>query len=340
MKYKHRFVVYADFLGTTQRYSAPKLIVRGRELLEQALVQCVVPELNTHDMNLYVFSDTAILTCPRLDPLLMPISRLFAHFIELSDDTRDTSLTLWLRAAISSGKVLQVDHLENSNRIRTIPFLDTSLPTAYNLESIRKGSRIFIDASIRDDQFREHRALILRWQQITGRGEYAANVGECLWPALIYRDNNRLVQMTLKFHRWWSQALDQKQWSRDEYHDHLIHLDETVKLFIRASATVCPDDVKRKLMCQLLPKTSAQHKNTRYKWGIWFQAFKTLVEICEDSVSHSQHAIKTFGTLQDILSKGGFLDHFMQELRFPDYARFRRALSRLGLYSSVYERTY
>ncbi len=70
MEYKHRFVAYADFLGTTRRYSTPKLVVRGRELLEQALVQCVVPKLSADDMNLYVFSDTAIVTCPRLISLV------------------------------------------------------------------------------------------------------------------------------------------------------------------------------------------------------------------------------------------------------------------------------
>ena len=80
-----RFIVYADFLGTTHRYSKPALLVHGRELLEQALARCVVPHLITDDMYLYVYSDTAIVTCPRLRPLLKPLADLFGHFLELHD---------------------------------------------------------------------------------------------------------------------------------------------------------------------------------------------------------------------------------------------------------------
>jgi hypothetical protein len=332
MKHTHRFVVYADFLGTKKRYSTPKLVVRGRELLEQALDQCVLPRLDAEKMYLYVFSDTAIVTCPRLSPLLEPISNLFARFIELQDDSRDTSLALWLRAAISYGKALYVDHLENTDRIRTIPFLDTSLPTAVDLESIRKGSRIFVDPVIGDDKLREHRKLFLRWKHITGHGEYAANVAECLWPAVVYGSKDRLVQMTLKLHQWWSEELSKREWSRDKYYERLIHLDETVKLFIRTSSTFCDDDSKRRLLRSLLPKTRSRHKNIQFEWGMWFQALKGLAENCEASPSDTHNVVSAFGALKDILSKGGYLQHFMQELQYRDYTPFRRTLCRLGLH--------
>jgi hypothetical protein len=80
-----RFLVYADFLGTELRYSAPELVVRGRELLEQALNRCVVPLVNEHDMHLNVFSDTAILTCRCLTPLLDALADLFGHFMGLQN---------------------------------------------------------------------------------------------------------------------------------------------------------------------------------------------------------------------------------------------------------------
>jgi hypothetical protein len=331
MKPKHRFVVYADFLGTTQRYLTPKLVVRGRELLEQALVQCVVPELSEHDMNLYVFSDTAIVTCPRLIPLLNPISRLFSHFIELMGDRSDASLTLWLRAAISSGAVTHVDHIVNSERIRTIPFLDTSLPTAYKLEAIRKGSRIFIDPSIPDEEFREHKNLFFRWRQITGRGLHRANVTEFLWPAIMYDNEERLAQMTLKVHGWWSEAMGRKEWSGDVYFDRLHHLDETVKLFIRTSSMFCAGDCRRAVLFSLLPKTVAHHKNARYEWGVWFQAMKGLVEGCEADSLNANEVVAAFGILKEVLIKSVYLEHFMNELNFPDYAEFRSTLCRLGL---------
>ena len=333
MKHRHRFVVYADFLGTKKGYSTPKLVIRGRELLEQALVQCVVPKLSADDMNLYVFSDTAIVTCPRLSPLLNPLSNLFTHFIELLGDSSDASLRLWLRAAISYGKVMQVDHLQNSDRIRTIPFLDRSLPQAYDLESIRKGSRIFVDPAIRDDEFREHKNVFFRWREITGHGSYAANVTECLWPAIAYANSgNRLAEMTLKLHGWWSGALSKKEWSRDEYYESLIHLDETVKLFIRTSSAFCSDDCKRNLLLSLLPKAKARHKNIRYEWGMWFQVVKGLVESCEADLSNTHEVVMALENIKEILSKGVYLQHFMEELKFPDYTGFRSTLGRLGFY--------
>ena len=165
MRDKHRFAIFADFLGTKKRYAKPELVVRGRELLEQALNQCVAPKLSDDDMHLYVFSDTAILTCPRLNPLLEPIARVFSRFIEMQTDIRDDpSPILWLRAAISYGKALYVDHLENTTRIRTIPFLDTSLPKAYDLETVRKGSRIFVDPIVGDETFRAHKNWFIRWK--------------------------------------------------------------------------------------------------------------------------------------------------------------------------------
>jgi hypothetical protein len=332
MKSKYRFVVYADFLGTTRRYSTPKLVVRGRELLEQALAQCVVPKLNVDDMNLYVFSDTAIVTCPRLMPLLNPISKLFGHFIELLGDSSDASLSLWLRAAISSGKAMHVDHLQNSSRIRTIPFLDTSLPTAYNLESIRKGSRIFVDPAIPGDEFRERANLFFKWNQITGHGAYAANITECLWPAIAYDKEERLAQMTLKLHKWWSEELNKKTWSKDAYFDRLLHLDETLKLFVRTSSAFCSGDCKRNLLFSLLPTVTARRKNVNYEWGMWFQAMKGLVEDCEERTSTIDEVIAAFGIVKEILRKAGYLQHFMKELDYPDYAGFRSKLCWLGLH--------
>lgn len=334
MRDTHRFAVFADFLGTKKRYSRPELVVRGRELLEQALNQCIVPKLPEDDMHLYVFSDTAILTCHRLSPLLEPISRLFIRFIELQDESRDASLVLWLRAGMSYGKALYVDHLENTMRIRTIPFLDTSLPKAYDLESIRKGSRIFVDPVIGDGKLRDHKNWFFRWKQITGHGPYVPNVAECLWPAIVCGDSDRLAQMTEKLHKWWSEELSRKEWSRDEYYEGLIHLDETVKLFIRTSATFCPDHCKKNLMRSLLPQTLSPHKNIRFAWGMWFQALKGLFEHCEASRPAIREAEKAFRTVRTILRNGGYLQHFMQELEYPDYARFRDALCRLGLHPS------
>jgi hypothetical protein len=332
MKHKNRFVVYADFLGTTRRYRKPTLIVRSRELLEQALARYVVPRLNEDDMYLYVHSDTAIVTCPRLIPLLGPISNLFSHFIEMQSDDGDKQMTLALRAAISYGKVLVVDHLQNSERIRTIPFLDTSLPMAYRLESIRKGSRVFVDPAIPDEEFRDCQDLFIKWQQITGRGIHVPNVREYLWPAKSHCDGDRLAKTTLKVNGWWIEALSRKQWSSDDYHESTIHLDETLKLFIRTASRFCTEQHKRDVLFSLLPKSKARQTNICYKWGVWFQALRGIIENCDMNVDTVQEVEMVFEIVKTILSNAGYLEHFMSELEFPDYARFRSALSDLGLH--------
>ncbi len=287
--------------------------------------------MSAEDMHLYVFSDTAILTCPQLSPLLEPISDLFTHWVDLQGDSGITPLSLWLRAGISYGEVLYVDHLQNSARVRTIPFLDTSLPKAYRLESIRRGSRVFVDPAIPDDAFVDSKDLFFRWKYITGHGRPEHNVTEYLWPAKSQRDSDRLARMTLKLHGWWSKELNKKEWSRDEYYESLIHLDETVKLLIRTSSTFCADDRKRELLFSLLPKTKSLHKNVRYKWGMWFQVLKGLVE-SEAGWSSDTHDVETaFDTVKWIVSKGGFVSHFIGELKYPDYSGFRKALDRLGL---------
>src|SRR6266446_1668714 len=325
MRHKKRFIVYADFLGTKQRYSKPQLVVRGRELLEQALDRCVIPRMHADDMYLYVHSDTAIVTCPRLSPLLEPISDLFSYFLELHGDDRNDQMTLWLRAAISYGRVFSVDHVQNSDRVRTIPFLDTSLPTAYKPESIRRGSRVFVDPTIPDEAFRECQELFFKWQQITGHGYHVPNVREYLWPAKIPRDSDRLAKGTIRLNGLWTKALSKKEWSKDEYNKSMIHLDETLKLFIMTSSLFCSEDRKREVLFSLLPKSTAPHKNISYKWGVWFQALRGIVENCEMSVSTVQEVETVFGIARTVLSNGGYLDHFMGELEFPDYAPFRNA---------------
>lgn len=330
----NRFIVYADFLGTKHRYSTPALVVRGRELLEQALESCVVPHLSADDMYLYVYSDTAIVTCPRLEPLLGPIADLFGYFVELHDMSDD--MTLWLRAAISHGTCLKVDHLQTSDRIRTIPLLDTSLPTAYQLESIRRGSRVFVDPDIPDAAFEECAKLFFKWQQITGRGQYVANVREYFWPAKRYYDNgDRLARITLRLNQWWSDELKKRVWPKDDYYDsRMIHLDETLKLFVRTCPVFCSEEQRKKVLFSLLPKTEDHGVNIQYEWGVWFQALRGIVEGGEMSRSTTGEFESAFNRVKAILTKNRYFEHFLGELEFPDYASFRRGLCAMGLHES------
>jgi hypothetical protein len=336
MRVKKRFVVYADILGTMERYKNPELVVRGRELLEQALAQIVVPKLSKNDMYIYIFSDTAIITCTHMDKLLDCISRLFAHFIDLMEDKDDEILRLWLRAGISHGIVLTVDHLQNSDRVRTLPFLDPSLPKAYKLESIRKGSRIFIDPAISDKEFEKHKGRLIRWRQITGHGGPVENAGECLWPAIAYGEN-QLIEATYTLYQRWLIPLEKRTWSRDDYiNSVLYHVDETLKLFIRSVCLSSPRQKKNSLLKSFLPSSSAKQTNIRFKWGFWFQVLKGLAEDLDSSTTESEEFIRVFKTVEEVIRLGGFLRHFTKELDCIDYARFRDILFGLGLVSQRY----
>jgi hypothetical protein len=329
---KSRFVVYLDFLGTKGRYATPELVVRGRELLEQALGRCVLPCLDADDMRLYVFSDTAIITAPRLIALLGPLADLCGHFLELGPGSPLHRMNLWVRAAISHGRELNVDWLKNSERVRTIPFLDTSLPIAYGLESLRSGSRVFVDPSIRTEAYGESARWFFRWSQITGIGDRLADVGEFLWPGYRPEQAARLCKLIARLSGTWSEVLEQKEWDPEDYKKAVLHIDETIKLLIRAS-TVCaaPADA-RPTMLSLLPDEAKGCNNLRFRWGMWFQALRCLVEQGQFDDACRNDIESAFVRLRAILQAGDFWEHFTSELKEPDYRPFRDGLAMLGLH--------
>jgi hypothetical protein len=326
-----RFVFFADFLGTKNRYSSPPLVLRSRQLLEQSIDLFFIPILETLDMYLYVFSDTLIVTCPQLIHLLEPISNLFNRFLDFQDNNESRQTDLWLRAAISYGEIIESSHLHNNDRVRTIPFLDTSLPHAYELESIRPGSRVFIDPKIPIESFGEYQRFFLKWQQITGRGDHAPNVGEFLWPAKIQSDNNRLIEKTLELNIRWKELLNKKDWSKKEYHESVIHLDETLKLFIRTCSAFCPKDQRNEILYSFLPQDQESIINVQYEWGIWFQALKGIIDNPNIIESEKQKIKSSFKIIKNILIKDTYFQHFLGELDFPDYTSFKEKFYQIGL---------
>ena len=328
-----RFMVYADFLGTEQRYAKPQLIVAGRALLEQALARCVGPRLHDDDMHLYVYSDTAIITCPKLGPLLRPIAELFGFFLELQNKTGDDDLRIWLRAAISHGSVLEVAHLQQSERVRTIPLLDTSLPVAYHLESVRKGSRVFVDPKMKDTAFSGYEKYFFKWKQITGLGHPVAGVREFLWPAMRYGSEN-LAKKTLEFHGGWSRELRRRRpWAKDDYnYGGMLHFDETLKLFIRTCALFCSDSQNRRVMLSILPKSRQErHANIEYEWGVWFQALRGVLVGCKLDSSTRRDLGVAFVRARCVMQSERYFGNFIGELDQPDYTGFKRGLVALGL---------
>ena len=129
--------------------------------------------------------------------------------------------------------------------------------------------------------------------------------------------------------------MSRREWNKDEYYDRLIHLDETVKLFIRTSSAFCPEEEKKDLLRLLLPKTKSRHRNHQFEWGMWFQALKGLAENCEANPSDTRDFEVAFKNVEAILSRGKYLSHFLQEMKEPDYEPFLGVLSRLGLHAPV-----
>lgn len=339
-----RFVLFADFLGTKNRYSKPSLVLRSRSLLELTIDLDFIPILEKFDMYLYVFSDTLIVTCPDLVHLLDPISNIFNRFLDFQEYDEDSQMNLWLRAAISYGEIMESSHLYNNNRVRSIPFLDTSLPDVYALESIRPGSRIFIDPKISAESFGAYQQYFLKWEQITGRmyGNHLPNVGEFLWPAKINIDCTRLANKTLELYSKWKKLLNEKSWDKKEYHDSLIHLDETLKLFIRTCSVFCPGNLKNDVFYSLLPKTEYDIVDVQYEWGIWFQAIKGIIDNIELDNLEKQKIESSFKIVKNILignssttnsnkSNNHYFTNFIGELAFPDYASFKDKFYQIGL---------
>jgi len=137
-----------------------------------------MPRAGTHETSRNR-SDTAIMTCPELRPILKPLADLFGHFLELPPVTGTEDMTLWLRAAISRGRNLRVEHLVTSERIRTIPLLDTSLPTATLRTGPNPRSGIWLAAtSTWSIRRRSGRSAGMRTWPRTWPRPFS-----CIWPA-------------------------------------------------------------------------------------------------------------------------------------------------------------
>jgi hypothetical protein len=326
-----RFVFFADFLGTKNRYSSPHLVLRSRQLLEQSIDLYFVPYLEKFDMYLYEFSDTLIVTCNNLEFLLEPISKLFNRFLDFQEDNINSQINLWLRAAISYGEIMESSRFHNDKRIRTIPFLDTSLPYVYELESIRPGGRIFLDPKISVSNFGNYQKYFIKWQQITGRGKHIADVGEFLWPASIQSDNDRLAKKTMELNIRWINCLREKHWTKVEYNDSLIHLDETLKLFIRTCSVFCNKNQKNDVLFTPLPKDEDSVVDFQYEWGSWFQALKGIIENNDISDSGNLKIISSFKIIKNILKKNFYFQNFLGELDYPDYNLFKQKFYQIGL---------
>ncbi|MFV2044864.1 MAG: hypothetical protein ACC700_16720 [Anaerolineales bacterium] len=299
-------------------------------MLEQALLAFVVPHIQAKDMYLYVFSDTVILAAPDLSSLLDLSSRLFLQFMSTLSLQRAEELSdlILLRGAISHGNVAESTVLVPSDRVSSVPLLDRSLATAYELEGVRKGSRIFLDPKMSIDRLSTSlKTCIINWQSIPGRGRPQSSVHEFLWPALVYlQDAQGLARLTIETNKVWLRFLRSRDWSIPEYDKVLLDFDETLKLCIRSCSVISDSASWVEALMSLLPANSSSVTDVRFEWGVWFQIMKALQEgIAHDSEFALEVAAAIRRTIA-ILKQVNFWDTFLIELKMPDYESFRRRL--------------
>src|ERR1039457_72647 len=175
-------------------------------------------------------------------------------------------------------------------------------------ESIGKLEWYYLNSfmTIHDDSFCSIENLFFKWKQITGRGQYVSNVREFFWPALHCKESARLKHRTLKLNNWWSNEINKQEWLKDDYYKGImIHLDETLKLFIRTCSIFCCEEDRISTLFSLLPnnESKAERANIQYEWGVWFQALRGIVENCDLNYLALEHFESAFTNVKSILTK-------------------------------------
>jgi hypothetical protein len=320
-----RYLFFADFLGTRERYKDIQRVKRVRALLETTVELYFLQYLEKYDLYVYIVSDSLFVTCPKVEHLLLPIAKLFRHFFNLEQASPTKPLQLlMLRGAIGYGEEATTSVLKNSTRIITIPMLDASLPRVTALEPIRPGSRVFLDGRLPRALTSKHDACLLHWKMITGRGDPIPNVQEFLWPCLAYQHQELLVT-TEWIRNQWLMLLRAKEWNDKEYRQGLmIQLDETLKLFIRSIARSGAKVEASNYLSSILPQTSNEVANIEFEWGLWFQVLMALSETSTNIDSHFRDGLVV---VKKILLNNDYWNLFTTELEKVDYAVFKEAIT-------------
>lgn len=328
MEREKRFLLVADFLGTTARYANIEAVVMLRELLDRAVELCFQKLLKKEDLYVYIGSDSIWVACPSLQPLLLSTAQLFWHFLSMQTFERDKPLDLeLLRGAISYGEIAEVTLIKNNQRLTAIPMLDNSLPRAISLERICPGSRIFLDSNIPVTSISPHERALLHWESITGRCASSEPVTEFLWPCMADEPSRSLCQIAERCRGEWLARLRDKKWNQKEYDEGpMLQLDETLKLVIRSLARFDDELEVRDYFMSVLPKGTDEVIDVRFEWGLWFQALKGLCEWSMRSRTISVQVSECLVVVLKILLDLGHWKHFITELKKSDYVGFKKSM--------------
>ncbi|MGI0034596.1 MAG: hypothetical protein ACRD98_01830 [Nitrososphaera sp.] len=325
-----RYLLFADILGTKASYSnSLTLTWQKRALLDKILDGVVIPRLDSLDARLYVASDSVILAVPEFPSLLQLAAQLFAHCLKHSLRMSDFPQYILLRGGISYGTAMEAKGLRASPRVQVLNILDDSMPKAYYLESLRQGSRLFLDHEI-PYRNNEVARLIVPWEAIPGVGNPALSfTREYHWPGAAAECPIATILPAL--HASWLRFLNKADPLEIRgYDEALLHLDETVKLLIRCCPLVANRNSYVETLLRLLPNNQSEVTAIEFEWGVWFQAIRALLQIVPaDTSKQSKKIHRCIQQMKQILCDTANMHYwsiFVAELIKPDYMDLKNNL--------------
>jgi hypothetical protein len=234
-----------------------------------------------------------------------------------------------LRGAIAKGWAYESLTFSNSDRVQIIPFIGASLPIAYELEGIRKGSRLYIHEKISPAEEAERDQMyILDWKAIPGEGRPAIRASEYLWPSAYFSESPQDLASFLKDTvALWRRFLQQQQWNLDEYKAKLLPFDETVKLCVRSCREHRDSPVVQEQLLGLLPQRGEDLHFEEYEWGLWFLIIEVLISD-RGASSLPRVTEKTLQNAIKLIQQGSRWNDFTTELEKEDYFNYRKQFLR------------
>ncbi len=329
-----RYLAFVDYLGTRQLYRDPNanadLIEDRRYELEHGIHFWLQRAVAEKKLEVGVFSDTVLIAGSDIQQVLTSSAVLLNFVLQKTINRSDSADIRLLRGGISKGIELRSAYLRPAPGIHVIPFFDSSLAFAFELEEVRRGSRLYIDRDITDADLGKLRNYTFAWTQMTGFGTPAIDIREFLWPAYIYAaKTGELCAILDACMSLWRRVLSSAPLGRDRYRDTLYHLDETIKVIIR-SFVVIPegpsvnDAIERLLSHLPRPEDRMDDVDIGYVWGIWFQIAYLLAHR-----GIAQMYGKQLSFMFQELKRRRYFDKFLSEIDHPNY-EIMRALAKLA----------
>jgi hypothetical protein len=339
-----RFLLFADILGTKSLYTAkpPKaeLLQRRRNSLGHSVRTAVFPYFNDANRNQFeisIFSDTVLIASVNATALAEAASHLYFTFAQYGLHAESTDQIRLLRGGMSFGQKLVATAITGAKGVSVAEIFDTGLALAYELEGIRKGSRIFISEEVATTLRETGSPYCQTWKSITGIGRPLSPAHEFLWPAIILAESAVAFSAFLSslFKLWLRLFKTRTIWSVTEYDDTMYQVDETMKVCIRAAAFADRRSVKLvwSTLNEHLPTTdpSLADLDIRFTWGTWFQVMWVMIQLQKRHrgfMSGARLSVLLRKNIEVIVAKD-YLGTLGSELLSPDWRPFAAALREL-----------